>query len=479
MDFNDTQARHSFTVKGPALNEKSLKKIIKRKEGERLEFKSSTADPHRLVEIAASFANTSGGLLLVGVTDDAGVQGINIGRGTLEHLTNTITDNTDPVIYPKITTPKIDGKKIISIEVVPSDEKPHLAYGRPFKRSGSVTKLMSRSEYKRLLFSQVKYAFGSQLCPKATWADIDEGAILGFKKKYESVNDARLYGSNEEILKSRGCLTADGKITNVGILAFGKEPQKFIPKAYVTVVRYPEPTITDTILDSKDFFGNLFDQIDKADQYLREHIQVISKISETDLARQDTPVYPYFVLRELLVNAVAHRDYNIYGSRVLIQMFADRIEFYSPGSFLEGITPENLKESQRSRNPTLARILHDVKYLEEFGNGIDRIYETVENYPLKIQPPVWKDINVAVITTLFDPTYEKKKEIKEADLVGLNERQRKAIDHLENYGRIDRTEYARNFGTTKVTAKRDLMDLVEKKLIVRRGAGRSVYYKIG
>jgi len=160
-------------------------------------------------------------------------------------------------------------------------------------------------------------------------------------------------------------------------------------------------------------------------------------------------------------------------------MFADRIEFYSPGSFLEGITPENLKESQRSRNPTLARILHDVKYLEEFGNGIDRIYETVENYPLKIQPPVWKDINVAVITTLFDPTYEKKKEIKEADLVGLNERQRKAIDHLENYGRIDRTEYARNFGTTKVTAKRDLMDLVEKKLIVRRGAGRSVYYKIG
>lgn len=456
----------------------TLEGIIKQKEGERVEFKSSGSDPRRLAEIVASFANSDGGILLIGVNDDAGVQGTKIGRGTIETITNTITDNTDPVIYPKITTPKIDGKKIISIEVAPSNEKPHLAYGRPFKRAGNVTKLMSRSEYKRLLFSQAKYAFGLQICPEARWADIDEGAILDFKKKYESVNDAHLYGSNEEILKSRGCLTADGELTNAGILGFGKEPQKFIPKAYVTVVRYPEHTITDTILDSKDFFGNLFDQIDKADQYLREHIQVISKIPEVGLARQDTPVYPYFVLRELLVNAVAHRDYNIYGSRVLIQMFADRIEFYSPGSFLEGITAENLRESQRSRNPTIARILHDVKYLEEFGNGIDRIYETIEKYPLKLQLPVWKDINVAVITTLFDSTYEKKKEVEKIDLSGLNERQKRALDYIREHGRVFKKEYAELFGVADMTAKRDLADLIEKGLVVRRGVGPMIHYEM-
>ena len=465
-------------VGGPALNESELKEIIKRKEGERLEFKSSGAGPHRLVEIVASFANTSGGLLLIGVTDEAGVRGTNIGRGTIEHLTNTITDNTDPVIYPKITIPTIDGKKIISIEVAPSDEKPHLAYGRPFKRAGSVTKLMSRSEYKRLLFSQAKYAFGSQICPEATWADIDEEAILDFKKKYESVNDSRLHGSSEEILKSRGCLTVDGRVTNAGILGFGKEPQKFIPKAYVTIVRYPEVTITDTILDSKDFFGNLFDQIDNANQYLREHIQVISKVSEADLARQDTPVYPYFVLRELLVNAVAHRDYNIYGSRVLIQMFADRIEFYSPGGFLEGITSENLRESQRSRNPAIARILNDVQYLEEFGNGIDRIYETIEDYPLKLQPPVWKDINVAVITTLFDSTYEKEEEIKEIDFSDLNKRQRRLVEYLQEHEPIKRGVYSALFKVTGRTARRDLLELIDKGVVERLGSGPSALYRL-
>ncbi len=459
------------------MNEVELKETIKRKEGERLEFKSSGADPRRLTEIVASFANSDGGTILVGVNDDTQVQGTKIGRGTIENITNTITDNTDPVIYPKITTPTIDGKKIISIEVSSSDEKPHLAYGRPFKRAGSVTKLMSRSEYKRLLFSQANYSFGAQLCPKATWADIDEGAILDFKKKYESVNDAHLYGSNEEILKSRGCLTEDGEITNVGILGFGKEPQKFIPKAYVTVVRYPEATITDTILDSKDFNGNLFDQIDKTDQYLREHIQVISKIPEVGLARQDTPVYPYFVLRELLVNAVAHRDYTIYGSRILIQMFADRIEFYSPGSFLEGITSENLRESQRSRNPTIARILHDVKYLEEFGNGIDRIYETIEKYPLKLQPPVWKDIGVAVITTLFDPTY--KKPVGEDILEGLNKRQRQALDYVRKEGQISNKEYRMLFDASQKVAFLELNKMVERGLLETRGSGRSVVYVRG
>ena len=136
------------------MNEEQLLEIIGRKEGEALEFKSSEADPRRLAEIVASFANHSGGLLLIGVDDDGRVSGATIGRGTVENLANTINDNTDPTIYPRIATPTVDGKKIIAIEVAPSDQKPHLAFGKPFKRSGNVTKLMSRNEYERLLLAK-------------------------------------------------------------------------------------------------------------------------------------------------------------------------------------------------------------------------------------------------------------------------------------------------------------------------------------
>jgi ATP-dependent DNA helicase RecG len=463
-------------VRQPALNEEKLKKFIKRKEGERMEFKSSLADLNRLVEIVASFANSGGGTLFIGVHDDGGVLGAEIGNNTIEKLTNTITDNTDPTIYPRITTPKVNGKKIIRVDVSASSQKPHLAFGKPFKRSGNVTKLMSRNEYERLLLSKPENAFDSRICSRASLTDIDPQAILDFKKKYESVNETRLYGSDEEVLKSRGCLTDDGRVTNAGILLFGKNPQQFIQKAYITVVRYPETAVTDTILDSKDFFGNLFDQIDRADQYLREHIQVISKIPEVGLARQDTPVYPYFVLRELIVNAAVHRDYTIYGSRILIQMFADRIEFYSPGGFPEGITPENIRWSQRSRNPTLARVLHDVKYLEEFGNGVDRIYETIEEYPLKLQYPMWKDINVAVITTLLDLTYEKKLDISKIDLSGLNERQRKALDLVSKEGQISNKDYRKLFRVSGKTSFLELNTLVERSILVTKGSGRSVVY---
>jgi ATP-dependent DNA helicase RecG len=188
------------------------------------------------------------------------------------------------------------------------------------------------------------------------------------------------------------------------------------------------------------------------------------------------PVFPYFVLRELIVNAVVHRDYSVYGSRILIQLFADRIEFYSPGGFPQGVTAENLREAQRSRNPVIARILHDVKYLEEFGNGVDRIYEEIENYPLDLKEPVWKDIGVAVITTLFDPTY--KKPIETEVLSNLNERQKKALNYLRQHKTMTRKEYIRNFQTTEVTAKRDLTDLARKRLIKMRGSGRSVYYEM-
>jgi ATP-dependent DNA helicase RecG len=453
-----------------------LKKLIARREGETVEFKSSINDPKRLVEICASFANNRGGHLLIGVEDNGKVIGAKIKTGTIENLANIIADNTDPTIYPRVTTPEIDGQKIISIEVAESSQKPHLAFGKPFKRSGSVTKLMSRGEFERELLQRNHYQFDSAICQEATIDDLNNDAVSEFKKKYEVVNGTRLYGSNREILQSHGCLTAEGKVTNAGILTFGKDPQKFIPKAYVTAVRYPETKVTDTILDSKDFSGNLFEQIDKTDQYLREHIQVISKIPKVGLERRDMPVFPYFVLRELIVNAVVHRDYSVYGSRILIQLFADRIEFYSPGGFPQGVTAENLREAQRSRNPVIARILHDVKYLEEFGNGVDRIYEEIENYPLDLKEPVWKDIGVAVITTLFDPTY--KKPIETEVLSNLNERQKKALNYLRQHKTMTRKEYIRNFQTTEVTAKRDLTDLARKRLIKMRGSGRSVYYEM-
>lgn len=459
------------------MNEKLLK-LIGKGESETLEFKPSLSDLNRIVEVVCSFANKKEGTVLIGVSDKKNLKpakrilGVRIGKDTIEKIVNKITDNTDFPLYPTITVEEIGGKNIIRIDVKESNNKPHTAFHRPFARVGNTTKLMDRGEYEQLLLERKKVDYDIQTVEEANYDDISQEIVNEYKRKYELVNKKRIYASNEGLLKTLHCIDKNLKPTVAGILSFGKEPQKFLIKSYITVVRYPDVKVTDRHIDSKDFYGNLFDQVDEADNYIREHMQVVSKIPKLGLERKDIPVYPYFAIRELIVNAVAHRDYFLYGSRILISMFKDRIEFFSPGSFPEGITPQNVVNAQFSRNPIIARVFHDVDYIEEYGNGIDRLLEEVKNHPLKPEMPKFVDIKSAVIVTLY------KSDVKmfELEALDLNERQKKALQYIKDNGRIDNKTYTDEYNVSSATAKRELQDMVSKAVLKQFGRGRATYY---
>ncbi|MFH1127515.1 MAG: RNA-binding domain-containing protein [archaeon] len=462
------------------MNEKLLE-LIMWGESETLEFKPSLSDLNRIVEVACSFANKRGGTLLIGVSDKMGTKaaerilGIQAGKDTIEKITNKITDNTDFPLYPTITVEKAEDKNIIRIDVKKSNKRPHTAFHRPFTRVGNTTKLMDKAEYEELLLKRKKDDYDIRPIEEAYYGDISEKALDEYRKKYEFLNKKRIYASNEELLKTLHCVDKNLKPTLAGILLFGKDPQKFLIKSYITIVRYPDTKVTDRHIDSKDLYGNLFEQVDGADAYIREHLQVVSKIPKLGLKREDMPVYPYFAVRELIVNAVAHRDYSLYGSRILISMFKDRIEFFSPGSFPDGVTPENIVSAQFSRNPVIARVFHDVEYIEEYGNGIDRLLEEVKNHPLKPKMPRFVDIKSAVIATLYKPDVEKFK----LEALGLNERQKKSLEYVEKYGKIDNKTHQTLCNATKSTATRDLQELTEKGLLTKIGKkGRGTYYVV-
>ena len=461
------------------VDEKELLKAIEKGESEILEFKPSLSDLNRIVEVVCSFSNKTGGTVLIGVDDKKNLKpaerilGVQIGKDALEKIANKITDNSDFPLYPTISIEKTADKNIIKIDIKESKNKPHTAFHRPFTRVGDITKLMDRTEYERLLLERKKADYDIQPVEEANYNDISQDAVNEYKRKYEIINEKKIYASNEELLKTLHCVDKCLKPTVAGILLFGKEPQKFLIKSYTTIVRYPDVKVTDRHIDSKDFYGNLFDQVNEADKYIREHMQVVSKIPKFGLKRKDIPVYPYFAIRELIVNAVAHRDYSLYGSRILISMFKDRIEFFSPGSFPKGITPENIVNAQFSRNPVIARVFHDVKYIEEYGNGIDRLLEEVKNHPLKPRMPEFADIKSAVIATLYKPDVRKF----EMEAFDLNERQKKAIEYIKQYGKIDNKEYQTFCRTTKPTATRDLQELIEKNILTKIGKkGRGTYY---
>jgi ATP-dependent DNA helicase RecG len=454
----------------------TLQTLVKQKESVTLEFKPGFSEPDRIVEVVCSFANSKGGFVLVGVSDDGTVKGLDIGRQTVEGLTNKIVDNTDPGIYPEIKVEKIDNKEIILIEVSQSANRPHTAFGRPFIRVGKNTKLMKQSEYEQLLLKRKNIAFDSQVCEDAGLDDLDMKFVRSFISKYELLNKTKIAGNPLGLLESLGGVK-NKKPTNAGVLLFGKNPQKFFPNAFIAIARYKGKEVGAERLDYKEFEGRLFDQVDDADRYIKEHVAVMSRLLPYKVERQDIPEYPLFSIRELITNAVAHRDYSEQGSKVIVKMFDGRMEFYNPGGLEKGITSKNIAAKQYSRNPVITKVLSKVKYIEELGEGWDKILSEHDEHPLKPKKPEIGADEYSFIVTVFSTKGKFEEEKTPFQGVELNDGQRNALDYIRKNSRITNEEYQRLCAVNRVKAFRDLAELVNKGLIERRGkTGRGAHY---
>ncbi|MCK4417538.1 MAG: putative DNA binding domain-containing protein [Candidatus Latescibacteria bacterium] len=339
------------------ITQEALKELIARGEGESLEFKSSLSDMTRIVEVVASFANAGGGVVLIGVGSHGRILGLTIGDQTIERLANTITDNTDSVIYPEISTYNLDGQEIISIKVNESPDKPHLAFGRPFKRVGNVTKLMRRDEYERLLLQREKGKpqFGSQLCEGVPMEALDETYVMRYlQKRAESraIEVPRI--PLEQILANIGAAVwKKGRFipTNAGVLFFGVEPQRFLPHSELKIARFKGTTMTEFI-DRVELRGPLPELIDDAERFVRRNTRRATKI--VDFEQVNIAEYPYEAIREAITNAVGHRDYFFTGASIRVMIFDERIEVESPGRLPEGVTLKNLEGSHVLRNERIA-----------------------------------------------------------------------------------------------------------------------------
>ena len=453
------------------MDEKCLVEVVGNGENDRVEFKKSTSQSDKSLKAICGFLNHKGGAVYFGIYGES-IVGQSVSESTLKSISQKIRQRIKPEIHPEIKVIDFEGKKIIEVRVAEGINKPYHLNGIAYKRIGSETTVMSPEELEIIILNKNKIQWDSEVCEGATIDDISQDSIEEYKKRYHSINKKMIYASNNELLRTLHCLDKNLRPTNAGILLFGKEPQSFLLKSHITIVRYPDVKVTDTHIDSKYFYGTLFEQVDSADKYLRDHIEVVSKIPKDGLKREDTPIYPYFSIRELIINAIAHRDYSFYGSRILISVFKDRIEFFSPGSFSGGVTVNNIVDAQFSRNPIIARVFHDIAYIEEYGNGIDRLLEEVKNHPFKSKMPKFIDIDGAVIVTLYKP---KIKSFKIYDL-DITERQKDVLQYIKNKNRINNKAYTTRYHVSSATAKRELQDMVNKNILKQVGQGRTTYY---
>jgi ATP-dependent DNA helicase RecG len=198
------------------------------------------------------------------------------------------------------------------------------------------------------------------------------------------------------------------------------------------------------------------------------------------LTRQEIPAYPLEAVRELIVNAVAHRDYNQQGDNIHLHIFSDRLEVHSPGGLPGPVNLENLLEARFSRNAVIAQVLSDLGFIERLGYGLNRVVKTLQQHNLPA--PIFEEVGGSFRVTIFNALNESQLGMKPRDLtryskLNLNNRQESAIAHLAKNGRITNRKFQELCaGVSSETLRRDLVDLVKKGILIKIGDKKSTYY---
>lgn len=267
-------------------------------------------------------------------------------------------------------------------------------------------------------------------------------------------------------------------VTVAGLLCFGQNPQALFPRAVVDLGHYRsyESVSYELVHLERDIGGTIFDQLNRVETYLWANTHHGMTLVEGSLQRTQVHEYPLAVIRELIVNMIAHRDYDNHMSSARIQLFRNRIEWISPGGLPPGVTVENILSSQASRNPNLLAILYDAGYVESFGQGLDTVVAELRRE--NMTPPHFEDTGQSFIVTVKGRPLEL---FSNDGIFGqLNERQRRILSVIRNTGSATPRDIAALFdnATTQRTIQRDLKELIDTDLIVSNGKGRAVRYRL-
>lgn len=367
--------------KKPAMGRK-IAGLINSGEGPQIEFKERVPRPDDLVSEIVALANTDGGTIIFGVNDKGEIVGLQFEGNLEEYLMNICRTNCLPGIIPSYSLELIEGKEVAAIYVPRGSDRPYRTNRDYYYiRVGTSKRRASKEELLRLFQRAGLAQYDLFPVPKATVEDVDLGLV---KEYFQVVHQQKL----EEIkipiidlLKNLEIVTdyEGAEVGSVaGLLLFGKNPQRYLPQASISLVRYKGEEINDNIIDRAEIGGALVSQIEESVKFIRKNTRLSSRI--VGLKRQDIPEYPEGAFREIVTNAVAHRDYSIYGSGIRIFIFDHHIEFYSPGRLPNTVTIENIEYRRFLRNQAIANFLFLQGYMDRLGMGIANVKRLMKKH---------------------------------------------------------------------------------------------------
>jgi ATP-dependent DNA helicase RecG len=435
----------------------------------------------RLAGVLVGMANGSGGVILLGVSPRAGrIQGLSNPQHMVDYIFQAEVLVDPPLVLPLPQLRHTEAGVVVLVQVPAGLPHVYSLEGRYLGREGAQTNPLPARRLRQLLVERGAVQFEALPVPGATLDDLDlEKAAayvtaLGFSRG-EPV---------EQILLQRGCLNreegANGKAilrpNYAGLLLFGRHPQRWLPNATILAARFSGATFADRYL-KQDIGGTLVEQLHQVEAFFRQNLPSVVRL--VGLAHEETLEYPPEAVRELLVNAVAHRDYNLQGDNIHLNIFADRLEVHSPGGLPGPVTLDNLLEARFSRNAVIVQVLADLGFVERLGYGLDRVVRSVRKAGLR--QPKFEELGGTFRVTLYgeslSPSSAQLKQVEAYRHLELNTRQEQALAYLIQNRRITSRDYQElSPEVHPETLRRDLVDLVERGVLIKVGDKRATYY---
>ena len=495
------------------INTHDIKILQQQQEGQQFDRKSFRIDAKTLAVIVVAFANADGGDVVIGIEDDGRITGINGNDDHLNELLRVPFDFCLPSVPVEVHfVDCIDeggnANRVLVMHVEPSMRVHANQADDAFYRVGDKSKKLNFEMRMQLFYAKGGRYYEDEPVYGATIDDIDLDYVAQHCRKIGYAKDAETY-----LRTNKGYITTVNgvdKVSGAAILLFGKDPQKFFQRARIRIVRYlgDEERFGREMNVVKDvsFEGRILEMTQKAIAFVDTQIKEYTFLGE-DARFVTIPQYPPFCWTELIVNAVAHRDYSILGTDIMVKIFDNHYVVESPGILPGMVRIDNIRQMHFSRNPKIVEFMREYKLVKEFGEGVDRMFR--EMAEVGNPAPEYKQVEFMVKVRLNSALREEnannvrdvekqwgdqKKEKRPENVlektfdkeVQLTERQTKIINRMKETGKLNVLEnvletsasLAFYLGVNERTIRRDLQVLQKQGIIRRVGPDKGGHWEV-
>ncbi len=450
------------------------------KENQHIEFKQSWRDEY--LQYLCGFANAQGGTLYIGINDEGNVCGISNAHKLLENLPNQINQTMGLLAQVDLFTQ--DDKEYISIHVDAADQA--ISYrGKFYYRSGSTLQEMNGVALQQFILKKSGLSYEALPNSQATIEDIDRDVIDYFLYcaiQVGRISSEALKGSAETILQNLDLLTKDGELTNAAILLFGKNPQKFYKYTYFRLGRFGL-TPSDLIFQD-EVYGNIFQMTNRVIELLRSKY-LKTPIHYEGMQRIEALEIPETAMRELLYNAMVHRDYM--GDETIMKVYDDHIWLWNPGELPDGYNTETLQNDHHSvlRNKLIANVFYKAGFIEHWGRGFDKVKNAFAAAKI-LFPKVetqFKGTSVIIqrevesLNEQESPSTTEKSTLKTAQKT-IQKTAQKIIELIKKNNEISTDELAKMCGLTRSGINYQIRKLKQQGLLYRIGPDKGGHWEV-